>query len=289
MYSRAEPCPPCPSAARRVPEVTKPLVPMVTCPQLPRPGTAPALPPLPPEEPPAGRAGIRTPGNSLPSVPSAQGMLRARLEGTRPGTARSCPLPVTGTSPSSPEDAPTPPHPPSVPTAGRRGSTEPPPATAASTPPSPGGPQEGPHLHTPPWAQPTPPRNHRAQPTPHCPHCPPPAPTIPGTPSSHGLCPFSRLPDNSWIQEFTEMSQPRSDQGAGFVFTPQPLAPAGTVPPGTPGCLISSRALLPRDPAKGSWFKHPKPTTLTLISTPALKISSCHQRVAPWMRRRRCW
>lgn len=251
MYSRAEPCPPCPSAARRVPEVTKPLVPMVTCPQLPRPGTAPALPPLPPEEPPAGRAGIRTPGNSLPSVPSAQGMLRARLEGTRPGTARSCPLPVTGTSPSSPEDAPTPPHPPSAPTPGRRGSTEPPPATATSTPPSPGGPQEGPHLHTPRWAQPTPPEITEHSPPRTAPTALPLPRPFPALPAPTDSVPFPGCQTAAGSKNSQKCPSHGLTKERGLCSPCSPSHSLGLSLPGPPAALSppvpSSRGIPPRE------------------------------------------
>lgn len=49
-------------------------------------------------------------------------------------------------------------------------------------------------------------------------------------------------------------------------------------PPGNAACLSSSRALT----SPGSWqqelVKKPKPTAFVLFSTPALKISSCHQQ-----------
>lgn len=53
---------------------------------------------------------------------------------------------------------------------------------------------------------------------------------------------------------------------------------AVTVPPGNPGCLISSCALTSTGSCQQELVKKPKPTTFILFSTTALEISSCGQQ-----------
>lgn len=108
------------------------------------------------------------------------------------------------------------------------------------------------------------------------------SPALPALTDKGSVSLFSSCQTGNWIEELTEISKPQSDLrdqgGDGLSLPPDPTRShlrTATVPPGNPGCLISSRALM----SMGTWqwerVKQPKPTTFVMFSTPALKISSC--------------